>query len=317
MESIATVFEQIYQITYNKVLYYILAKCGKVSEVEDILQETYAELFQVLTEKGSAYIAMPEGFVMQLAKSKVYRYYSEKEWVQAKAFVETAEVVAGADINETVYHNRNEEWEDTLIDKLAANEIMEYLSQKDELTREIFYQHYFQDKTLKEIAESSGIKETTVKKRLYRTLKELKGMKRFVIIAVILLLAVLLAKPVYTLAENLISKIRTYITDNQGRIMDDLVYYDFQGSMVELNEGDRIIIPQSCYKKYEKVAVFRLGTDFSEEISGTTEYSFIATSAGEYQVLAMDKKGNIFNITEEVELVRKGIGNREGVFLNK
>ena len=227
-----------------------------------------------------------------------------------------AEVV-GEDINETVYHNRNEEWEDALIDKLTANEIMEYLAQKDELTREIFYQHYFQDKTLKEIAESSGMKETTVKKRLYRTLKELKGMKRFVIIAVILLLAVLLAKPVYTLAENLISKIRTYITDNQGRIMDDLVYYDFQGSMVELNEGDRIIIPQSCYKKYEKVAVFRLGTDFSEEISGTTEYSFVATSAGEYQVLAMDKKGNIFNITEEVELVRKGIGNGEGVFLNK
>lgn len=314
MESIATAFEQIYHLTYNKVLYYILAKCGKVSEVEDILQETYAELYQVLTEKGSAYIAVPEGFVMQLAKSKVYRYYSEKEWAQAKVFVETAEVV-GEDINETVYHNRNEEWEDALIDKLTANEIMEYLAQKDELTREIFYQHYFQDKTLKEIAESSGMKETTVKKRLYRALKELKGMKRFVVLIVVLLLAALLAKPVYTLAKNLASQIRTHITDNQGRIMDDLVYYDFQGSMVELNEGDRIIIPQSCYKKYEKVAVFRLGTDFSEEITGTTEYSFVAASAGEYQVLAKDKKGNIFNITEDVEIVRKGIGNGGGVFL--
>ncbi len=314
MESIATAFEQIYHLTYNKVLYYILAKCGKVSEIEDILQETYAELYQVLTEKGSAYIAAPEGFVMQLAKSKVYRYYSEKEWVQAKAFLETAAVV-GEDINETVYHNRNEEWEDALIDKLTANEIMEYLAQKDELTREIFYQHYFQDKTLKEIAESSGMKETTVKKRLYRALKELKGLKRFVVLIVVLLLAALLAKPVYTLAKNLVSQIRTHITDNQGRIMDDLVYYDFQGSMVELNEGDRIIIPQSCYKKYEKVAVFRLGTDFSEEITGTTEYSFVAASAGEYQVLAMDKKGNIFNITEDVEIVRKGIGNGGGVFL--
>jgi len=316
LKNINNAFEQMYQLTYDNVLFYVLTKCGRIPEVEDILQDTYAELLKVLSDKGIEYISAPKGFVMQLAKSKVYRYYSEKEWVQAKAFVEMAEVV-GEDINETVYHNRNEEWEDALIDKLTANEIMEYLAQKDELTREIFYQHYFQDKTLKEIAESSGMKETTVKKRLYRTLKELKGMKRFVIITVILLLAVLLAKPVYTLAENLISKIRTYITDNQGRIMDDLVYYDFQGSMVELNEGDRIIIPQSCYKKYEKVAVFRLGTDFSEEISGTTEYSFVATSAGEYQVLAMDKKGNIFNITEEVELVRKGIGNGEGVFLNK
>lgn len=214
MESIVKDFEQIYHLTYNKVLYYILAKCGKVPEVEDILQETYAELYQVLTEKGSAYITVPEGFVMQLAKSKVYRYYSEKEWVQAKAFVETAEVVAGEDINETVYHNRDEEWEDALLDKLTANEIMEYLSQKDELTREIFYQHYFQDKTLKEIAESSGMKETTIKKRLYRTLKELKGMKRFLILAVILLLTVILAKPVYSWAEDMIAQIKRYLTED-------------------------------------------------------------------------------------------------------
>lgn len=307
MENIGQVFEQIYHLTYNKVLFYVLAKCGRNPEIEDILQETYAELYQVLADKGSAYIAVPEAFVMQLARSRVYRYYSEKERIRAEDFTEMPEA-AEENIDETLNYDRWKGWEDALIDKLTANEIMEYLSQKDELTREIFYQHYFEGKTLREIAESSGIKETTVKKRLYRTLKEIRGMKRFAVWISILLLAALLAKPVYTLAENLISRMKTTIMDQEGRVMDDLVYYDFHGSMVELKEGDRISIPQSCYKKYEKVAVFRHGTDFSEEINGTMGYVFLAASAGEYQVLAMDKEGNIVNITGDVEIIRKGTG---------
>ena len=48
MENVITVFEQIYQLTYDKAAFYVLSKCGTVPEVEDILQETYAELFKVL-----------------------------------------------------------------------------------------------------------------------------------------------------------------------------------------------------------------------------------------------------------------------------
>lgn len=150
MENVITVFEQIYQLTYDKVAFYVLSKCGTVPEVEDILQEIYAELLKVLSDKGVAYISVPEGFVMQLAKSKVYRYYSEKERQQAWVYTEAVgvsgtehDVEAGDD---TVVEN----WEDSFIDKLTAKEVMDYLAQKDELTRDIFYQHYFQDKTLKE-----------------------------------------------------------------------------------------------------------------------------------------------------------------------
>ena len=214
MEKASTVFEQIYQLTYDKVAFYVLSKCGTISEVEDILQDVYTELYKVLSDKGVVYLSSPEGFVMHLAKSKVFQYYSKKERKQAGIYVDSLSISDAEKSNETAPEVEIENWEDALIDKLTADEVMAYLARKDELTKEIFYQHYFQDKTLKEIAESCGMKESTIKKRLYRTLQELRGMKRFVIIIVIFILAALLAKPVYTWAEDAISRIKRYFYED-------------------------------------------------------------------------------------------------------
>lgn len=307
MENVIAAFEQIYNSTYDKATFYVLSKCGTVPEAEDILQDIYAELFRVLSDKGIAYISVPEGFVMQLAKSKVYRYYSEKERQQASVYAAAIEVADAEKSMETVLEVAVENWEDALIDKLTADEVMAYLAGKDELTKEIFYQHYFQEKTLKEIAESCGMKETTVKKRLYRTLRELRKMKRLVIIAVILLLAVLLAKPVYSMAKNVFRRIKYYLTDSQGRIMDDLVYYNFQGQSVELRKGDRILLPASVWEEYERVAVGMPESDFFEEVTESAEYCFVAEEDGRYWVLAEDGKGNITNITEEAGIERRGV----------
>lgn len=216
LNNVVTAFEQIYNATYDKVSFYVLTKCGKIPAVEDILQEIYAELFQVLEDKGDAYIVIPEAFVMQLAKSKIYRFYSDRERWRACRYVEVTEAESAG---EKVYTAQEDDWQDALVNKLTAEEVMAYLAEKDELTREIFYQHYFQDKTLKEIAKSIGMKETTVKKRLYRTLQELRGMKRFAMIIAILLLAALLAKPVYTWAEEIVYSIKNYLAEDIADII--------------------------------------------------------------------------------------------------
>lgn len=214
MEQIRKYFDQIYNETYDKTIAYILTKCGRKDVVEDILQEVYLELLKVLEQKKVHYIKSPEAFVLQLAKSKVYRYYSEREQQKVCDYVEEPEESATFDTN------RNATWEDVLIDQLTAKEVMEYLAEKDELTKEIFYQHFFENKTIKEIAKVQGVKEFTVKNRLYRTLKELKGMKRFAIIAGILLLAALLAKPVYTWAEEMVAQIKRYLTEDTQNTLE-------------------------------------------------------------------------------------------------
>ncbi len=204
MKQKGKMMEEIYNATFDRTLVYVLMKCGKVHDVEDILQDTYTELLQVLSEKGPEYIRVPEDFVRQLAKSKVYRYYSEKEREKACVFLEDYEASEQEGMQDT-------EWEDALINKLTAQEAMEYISEKDELTKEIFYQHYFEDKTLKEIAEKCGVKEATVKNRLYRTLKELSGIKKLLCILAIILFAALLAKPVYSWAEDMISQLLKFL----------------------------------------------------------------------------------------------------------
>lgn len=253
MEKVSTVFEQIYRLTYDQVAFYVLSKCGKVPEAEEILQETYAELYKVLADKGVSYITVPEGFVMQLAKSKVFRYYSEMEQQRTYVFVETTGTPGEQDARASMQEAVAENWEDALIDKLTAEEVMAYLAEKDELTREIFYQHYFQDKTLQEIAKSCGLKESAVKMRLYRTLQELRSMKRFAMVVLILLLAALLAKPVYTLAEDVISQIKRY-------------FYEESTS--------KIISLGASYRQYKKlIEQGKLPKDIKIDINGK-DYSF-------------------------------------------
>lgn len=49
-----------------------------------------------------------------------------------------------------------------------------YLSAKDELTKKIFYLYYYMDKNISEIALLFSVKESTIKNRLYRTIRELR-----------------------------------------------------------------------------------------------------------------------------------------------
>ena len=138
-------------------------------------------------------------------------------------------------------------------------------------------------------------------------------MKWFVIIAVILLLAVLLAKPMHTTARNVIRRIKSYITDTQGRIMDDLVYYNFQGHSVELGKGDRLLLPMSVWDEYVRVAICMPETDFFAEMAESTEYCFVAEEDGRYWVLAEDSKGRIKNITEEAKIERRGADDADKI----
>lgn len=164
-----TFFNELYESTHEKVLAYIIVKCGNTEDIADIFQETYAELVSVICKNGVEYLKNPEAFVMKLAKRKVFRHYKLLERLRG---VEANYKLDDLDVD--TLNMETISFEDSFVTKELVGHAIAFISQKDELTKKIFYLHFYLDKTIREIAEMISITESNVKNKLYRTLKELK-----------------------------------------------------------------------------------------------------------------------------------------------
>ena len=162
-------FNELYDATHEKVLAYIIVKCGNTEDVADIFQETYTEILKFILKNGILYLKKQEAFVMQIAKNKIYRHYKFLE--RLRGIEETYDFdnsnLKNIDIEQISF-------EEFLESKEMVEMAISYLVQKDELTKKIFYLYYFMEKPIKEIADLFSVKESNVKNKLYRTLKELR-----------------------------------------------------------------------------------------------------------------------------------------------
>lgn len=159
-------FSELYDATHEKVLAYIIVKCGNTEDIADIFQETYTEIISIIRKRGVAYFKNPEAVVMRIAKHMVYRHYKLLE--SLRRFAKAVDFEDGNPEYEKI------SFEESLFTKLTVDMAVGYLAKKDELTKKIFYLYYYMDKPIKEIAELFSIKESKVKNRLYRTIKELR-----------------------------------------------------------------------------------------------------------------------------------------------
>lgn len=152
------------------MLIYITGKCHKIEDVSDIFQETYMELLLVLEKKDWEEIQNEEAFLIKLAKRKIYRHYS---------FLEKLENLITRKIEEETVHdvehiNLMLSPEHKVIRQSMIDQAHRYLKTKDELTKKIFYLYYYDEVTIAQIAKMLSVGESTVKNRLYRTLKEMR-----------------------------------------------------------------------------------------------------------------------------------------------
>lgn len=164
-----TFFQELYDATHEKVLAYIIVKCGNTEDIADIFQETYMEIVSVIRKRGTAYMKNPDAFVMQIAKRKVYQHYKLLERLH-----DTIEKYRVEENDSESSPVEMVSLEETIMTRITVDMAIEYLEQKDELTRKIFYLYYYMEQTIREISELFLIKESTVKNKLYRTLKELR-----------------------------------------------------------------------------------------------------------------------------------------------
>lgn len=167
-------FNEIYDSTNKPVLAFITSRCVNTCDISDIFQDTYMELYQILEKYGGGYIKDGKAYVFKIAKRKIARHYSL--WKRLQIFVPM-----------TVQNEDNEdngELSDTNIDSFltedfAVNQIIldsakQFIRQKPEDVKKIFYLFYDMDKTIPEIAEMLSLSESNVKNKLYRTINELR-----------------------------------------------------------------------------------------------------------------------------------------------
>lgn len=161
-------FNSIYEKTYNQVLKYIVCKCSNMEDVNDIIQETYIEVYNAIIKNKK--IEDFEKYIIGIAKNKVNKYYTLLYRLQ----------------NISIFTNKD--YEKELLDNLKSDidieqiiikaddieKIWDYLKTKKIVIQKVFYLYYELDLTIKEIAKELNIGESYTKNCLYRTLKELQ-----------------------------------------------------------------------------------------------------------------------------------------------
>ena len=165
-QAIEPLFNQMYDETSQKVLIYITSKCGNPSDIQDIFQETYTELFFILKKRGGEY-------AMQIAKQKVYRHYTLLQKLKNGLPIEREN--REGEPFEAALQTQEPSIDDRLVTDALLAEIRLHLRGKPAVTQKIFYLFYNMEQTIPQIAAELQMTESNVKNRLYRTLSELRA----------------------------------------------------------------------------------------------------------------------------------------------
>lgn len=157
----------IYNETYDDILRYVISKCNKIEDVQDIIQNTYFNFYKAIKSKE---IKDFRKYLFKIAKNEIFKTYGILALAKKNIPVFS---LAFEDIGFTKDESLmvTENFDASLI----CNEIYSYLHSGDDLTFKIFILHFKYDLKIKDIGTNLKISESTVKNRLYRTIKELKN----------------------------------------------------------------------------------------------------------------------------------------------
>ena len=149
---------------------YIVCKCSNIDDINDLVQETYVELYKILNKKEYIVIENPQNYIIGIAKKKIQKHYGILYKLNTMS----------------IYNNENDleheqdipdniDIEAEISEKLNAEKVWEFIKTKNIETFRVFYLYFYSDLKLSQIAEELNISESNVKNLLYRTIKEIKN----------------------------------------------------------------------------------------------------------------------------------------------
>ena len=160
-------FNEIYDSTRKAVLSYVTAKCRNTADIQDIMQDTYVEIYQIILKRGVEYVKNEKALCLRIARQKLSRYYSLIE--RLKIFVTVSNDNEIADFEDDSFLT-----EDFTVNRIMLEEVRRFIAQKPQDVKKVFYLFYDVGCTIPEIARLLSIGESNVKHKIYRTLKELR-----------------------------------------------------------------------------------------------------------------------------------------------
>ena len=159
-------FEPIYNKTYKDILKYIIAHCSNLEDVNDIIQDTYIELYKKLKKNNRIDLENIQAFIIGIAKNILKKYYR----VQYKEKNNAVSLE-----NEELQIEDNIDIELEFITKENVSYIWEVLQNKDIKIAKTFYLYYGLEMKISDISNELKITESATKNYIYRTIKELKN----------------------------------------------------------------------------------------------------------------------------------------------
>lgn len=176
VQDVTPFFEKLYEESYDDTLLYLTRRCADPAQIPDLLQEVYAEVYSVLLQKGPDYFKRPKAFVQHVAKSKLCRYYSLRRRLACLISLDRSggEDSDGEDSGRPWEFPDPELPEQLTEDKALAAELAGKIRRLPPDVQRIFICHFWLDMPLSQTAKALGMKEATVKSKLYRTLAKLR-----------------------------------------------------------------------------------------------------------------------------------------------
>ena len=148
-------FDVVYNESYKDISRYVVLNANNIGDVKDILQNIYLEVYKNIDKVSD------KNYVFGIAKNVLKKYYRFK-------FLRKDDT----EITDNIKSNIN--LEKTVMDKFDTEIVWKYLKKKNNNIAKIIYLYYYEDFTIKEIANSLNLTESNVKNYIYSTLKELR-----------------------------------------------------------------------------------------------------------------------------------------------
>ena len=148
-------FDVVYNESYKDISRYVVLNANNIGDVKDILQNIYLEVYKNIDKVSD------KNYVFGIAKNVLKKYYRFK-------FLRKDDT----EITDNIKSNIN--LEKTVMDKFDTELVWKYLKKKNNNIAKIIYLYYYEDFTIKQIADTLNLTESNVKNYIYRTLKELR-----------------------------------------------------------------------------------------------------------------------------------------------